>query len=88
MANKLILITQVSIWDGEVSFENLDVKIDVIEKEFNLPFTVVSGKVHEVSFLVPWSRITSEPIVITINTLGKLFLHFFILTNILLMIVY
>ncbi|XP_055848221.1 intermembrane lipid transfer protein VPS13B isoform X2 [Episyrphus balteatus] len=61
--------SQVSLWEGEVAFQNLDLRLDVLEEELNLPFEFLSGHVHELSILVPWMKITSEPIKITINTI-------------------
>lgn len=62
---------QVSLWGGEVVFQNLDVRLDVLEEELQLPFNFVSGHVHELTVKVPWTKIASEPIQITINTIGN-----------------
>lgn len=59
-----------SLWGGDVSFNNLDLRLEVLEQELQLPFTFVSGHIHELLIHVPWTKITSEPIVITINTIG------------------
>nr|XP_031825790.1 vacuolar protein sorting-associated protein 13B isoform X2 [Nomia melanderi] len=61
--------SQVSLWDGDASFRNLDLRLEVLEEQFNLPFVFVSGHIHELLIHVPWVKITSEPIVITINTI-------------------
>lgn len=61
---------QVSLWGGEVAFQNLDLRLDVLEEELQLPFSFVSGHIHELTLLVPWTKIASEPIQITINTIG------------------
>ncbi|KAJ6640172.1 Vacuolar protein sorting-associated protein 13B [Pseudolycoriella hygida] len=60
---------QVSLWGGEVVFQNLDVRLDVLEEELQLPFNFVSGHIHELTVKVPWTKIASEPIQITINTI-------------------
>lgn len=60
---------QVSLWGGDVSFSNLDLRLDVLESELRLPFTFVSGHIHELQIHVPWTRLNTEPIVITINTI-------------------
>jgi hypothetical protein len=52
-----------------VVFSNLDLRLDVLEKELGLPFTFVSGHIHELHINVPWTRLNTEPIVITINTI-------------------
>lgn len=63
--------SQVSLWGGEVVFQNLDLKLDVLEEELSLPFQFLSGHIHELAIRVPWTKIASEPIVITINTIGE-----------------
>uniref|UniRef100_A0A182JVY1 Vacuolar protein sorting-associated protein 13B n=1 Tax=Anopheles christyi TaxID=43041 RepID=A0A182JVY1_9DIPT len=61
--------SQLSLWGGEVVFQNLDLKLDVLEEELHLPFNFLSGHIHELCIRVPWTKIASEPIVITINTI-------------------
>lgn len=61
---------KMSLWGGEVSFQNLDLRLDVLEEELNLPFcTFLSGHIHELTIHVPWTKIASEPICVTINTI-------------------
>lgn len=60
---------QISLWEGEVTFQNLDLRLDVLEDELNLPVELVSGHIHELSILVPWTKLTSEPVRIVINTI-------------------
>ena len=60
---------QVSLWEGEVTFHNLDLRLDVLQQELNLPFQFLSGHIHELIIAVPWTKITSEPIRISINTI-------------------
>ncbi|CAB3369189.1 Hypothetical predicted protein [Cloeon dipterum] len=61
--------TQVSLWSGEAVFHNLNLRLDVLEQEFASPFTFVSGQIHELAINVPWTKLQSEPIKITINTI-------------------
>ncbi|XP_012543255.1 vacuolar protein sorting-associated protein 13B isoform X3 [Monomorium pharaonis] len=61
--------SQVSLWGGDASFQNLDLRLEVLEEQLNLPFVFVSGHIHELLIHVPWVKITSEPIVVTINTI-------------------
>lgn len=63
-------MSQVSLWGGDASFQNLDLRLEVLEQQLNLPFSFVSGHIHELLIHVPWVKITSEPIVVTINTIG------------------
>ncbi|XP_068617900.1 intermembrane lipid transfer protein VPS13B isoform X2 [Battus philenor] len=60
---------QVSLWGGGVALHNLVLKADVLQQEVSLPFTLVSGRIHELLIQVPWTKIMSEPIIITIDTI-------------------
>ncbi|XP_047490310.1 vacuolar protein sorting-associated protein 13B-like isoform X4 [Penaeus chinensis] len=61
--------SQVSLWGGDAVFNNLDLRLDVLEQELRLPFSFVNGHIHELRIHVPWTKLTSEPIIITINTI-------------------
>ncbi|GLH10327.1 Vacuolar protein sorting-associated protein 13 [Gryllus bimaculatus] len=61
--------SQVSLWGGDACFHNLDLRLEVLEEELQLPFSFVSGHIHELLFHVPWTKLASEPITITINTI-------------------
>ncbi|CAK1588014.1 unnamed protein product [Parnassius mnemosyne] len=60
---------QVSLWGGGVALHNLVLKADVLQQEVALPFTLVSGRIHELLIQVPWTKIMSEPIIVTIDTI-------------------
>ncbi|XP_013145000.1 PREDICTED: vacuolar protein sorting-associated protein 13B-like [Papilio polytes] len=60
---------QVSLWGGGVALHNLVLKPDVLQQVIALPFTLVSGRIHELLIRVPWTKIMSEPITITIDTI-------------------
>nr|CAD7571020.1 unnamed protein product [Timema californicum] len=62
-------MNQVSLWGGDASFHNLDLRLEVLEEELQLPFSFVSGHIHELLIHVPWTKLASEPISITINTI-------------------
>ena len=64
-------MVKVSLWGGEVVFSNLDLRLGVLEEEFQLPFSFVNGHIHELRIQVPWTRLATEPIVVTVNTLGE-----------------
>ncbi|CAM1300415.1 Uncharacterised protein g2705 [Pycnogonum litorale] len=62
--------SQLSLWGGDAVFSNLDLRLDVLEDEvLQLPLTFVSGHIHELRIHVPWTKLISESIVITINTI-------------------
>ncbi|KAJ8290952.1 hypothetical protein GJAV_G00019590 [Gymnothorax javanicus] len=60
---------QLSLWGGDVVLSKLDLKLDVLEQELKLPFTFLSGHIHELRIHVPWTKLGSEPVLITINTM-------------------
>ncbi|KAF7651325.1 hypothetical protein LDENG_00112200 [Lucifuga dentata] len=60
---------QLSLWGGDVVLSKLDLKLDVLEQELKLPFMFMSGHIHELRIHVPWTKLGSEPVVITINTM-------------------
>ncbi|KAF4530597.1 hypothetical protein B566_EDAN006803, partial [Ephemera danica] len=61
--------TKVSLWSGEAVFHNLSLRLDVLEEELALPFSFVSGQIHELAINVPWTKLHAEPITVTINTI-------------------
>lgn len=54
-----------------MTFHNLDLRLEVLEQELQLPFSFVSGHIHELIIHVPWTKIASESVTITINTIGN-----------------
>lgn len=48
---------------------NLDLRLGVIEEDLGLPFTFISGNIQELRIKVPWTRLTAERVVITVNTM-------------------
>ncbi|XP_050295994.1 intermembrane lipid transfer protein VPS13B [Anthonomus grandis grandis] len=61
--------SQVSLWGGDATFHNLELNLEVLEQELQLPFSFISGSIRELTIHVPWTKIASEPIRITINTI-------------------
>ncbi|XP_077536947.1 vacuolar protein sorting 13B isoform X2 [Haemaphysalis longicornis] len=61
--------SQLSLWGGDAVFSNLDLRLEALERELRLPFRLVNGHIHELRIHVPWTKLTSEPVVITINTI-------------------
>ncbi|XP_043921582.1 vacuolar protein sorting-associated protein 13B [Protopterus annectens] len=60
---------QLSLWGGDVVLSKLELKLDVLEQELKLPFTFLSGHIHELRIHVPWTKLGSEAVIITINTM-------------------
>ncbi|KAL1428086.1 hypothetical protein MTO96_016980 [Rhipicephalus appendiculatus] len=61
--------SQLSLWGGDAVFSNLDLRLEALEQELRLPFRLVNGHIHELRIHVPWTKLTSEPVVITVNTI-------------------
>ncbi|KAG5670103.1 hypothetical protein PVAND_000386 [Polypedilum vanderplanki] len=60
---------KVSLWEGNVVFQNLELKLDVLDEELQLPFTFISGHLQFMKLEIPWTKIATEPITTTINDL-------------------
>jgi len=60
---------QLSLWGGDAVLYNLDLRLDIIEKAMQLPIVFKSGHIHELRLHVPWTKLGSDPVVITINTI-------------------
>lgn len=41
----------------------------VFQQELHLPITFLSGKIHKLQIHVPWTKLVSEPVEVTINTI-------------------
>ena len=57
---------QVAVWNGEVVLDNLSLKPSVLDG-LDLPLSVVMGSVSKLSISVPWTRLGSEPVRVTID---------------------
>ncbi|ODN04129.1 Vacuolar protein sorting-associated protein 13B [Orchesella cincta] len=60
---------EVSFWDGDANFSNLELNLDVLDRELQLPLTFASGHVQGLMIKVPWRSITSEPIVLNVKSM-------------------
>ena len=60
---------RLSLWGGDLVLNNLELRLDALEKDLNLPLSFVSGFIHELCIHVPWTRIGYEPVEISINTI-------------------
>lgn len=47
----------------------MDLKLNAVEEDLNLPLTFISGHIHELSIQIPWVKLAYEPIVVQINTI-------------------
>ncbi|XP_063958387.1 intermembrane lipid transfer protein VPS13B-like [Lytechinus pictus] len=60
---------RLSLWGGDLVLNNLELRLDALERDLNLPLSFVSGFIHELRIHVPWTRIGYEPVEISINTI-------------------
>ena len=60
---------QLSLWGGDAVLYNLDLRLDIIEKAIQLPIVFQSGHIHELRLHIPWTKLGSDPVVVTINTI-------------------
>ena len=56
----------VSLWSGKVELENLALKTDALQA-LNLPVKVVDGRVRKLSLAIPWSKLSTEAVVLSIE---------------------
>nr|CAB3267622.1 vacuolar protein sorting-associated protein 13B-like [Phallusia mammillata] len=60
---------QFSLWGGDAVLHNVKFKLDALDNElFGAPFSFVSCQAQELKMHVPWSKLASEAVVITLNT--------------------
>ena len=58
-----------SVWGGDAVLNNLKFKLDVLDNELgSIPFSFVSCQAQELTIHVPWNKLTSESVVVTLNT--------------------
>ena len=60
---------QLSFWGGDAVLRNLELRVDVLEKELHVPVEIVSGRIRELTLHIPWNAIVSSPVRVTIKDL-------------------
>ena len=60
---------QLSLWGGDAVLNKLDLRLEAIEDAIKLPIVFKSGHIYELRIHVPWTKLGSEPVIITINTI-------------------
>ena len=59
---------ELSLWGGDAILSNLDIRLDVLQRLTPSSVVFTNGHIHELRLHVPWTKLGSEPIVITANT--------------------
>jgi len=58
---------QLSFWGGDAVLRNLELRLDVLEKELKYPLKFKSGRIRELTLHIPWNAIASQPVEVTIK---------------------
>ena len=58
---------QLSFWGGDAVLKNLELRLDVLEKELGYPLEFKSGRVQELTIHIPWTALGSEPVEVQLN---------------------
>ena len=53
---------QVSFWGGDAVLRNLELRLDVLERELQYPLEIKSGQIRELVLHIPWNAILSKPV--------------------------
>ncbi|KAL5110970.1 Vacuolar protein sorting-associated protein 13B [Taenia crassiceps] len=59
---------QLSLWGGDAVLNYVELQYDIFEDLIPLPVGFKSGHIHELRIQVPWTRLGSSSVVITLNT--------------------
>lgn len=60
---------KLSFWGGDAVLRNLELRLDVLEREFKIPLEFKSGCIRELILHLPWNAIGSSPVQVTIKDL-------------------
>ena len=60
---------QLSFWGGDAVLRNLELRVDVLEREMHVPLEFTSGRIRELTLHIPWNAIASSPVEVTIKDL-------------------
>lgn len=58
---------QVAVWSGEIHLENLSLKKDALDAFQDLPLEIKVGRIKSLRISIPWTRLGSEPVKISID---------------------
>ena len=60
---------KLSFWGGDAVLRNLELRLDVLERELGIPLEIKSGCIRELTLHLPWNAIGSSPVEVTIKDL-------------------
>ncbi len=60
---------KLSFWGGDAVLHNLDLRLDVLERELGIPVEFKSGCIRELTLHIPWNAIGSSSVEVSIKDL-------------------
>lgn len=60
---------KLSFWGGDAVLHNLDLRLDVLERELRIPVEFKSGCIRELTLHIPWNAIGSSSVEVSIKDL-------------------
>ncbi|EKX53475.1 hypothetical protein GUITHDRAFT_53320, partial [Guillardia theta CCMP2712] len=63
--------TELSVWRGEILLKDLSLKQTALD-DFDLPVTLVAGKLEELRLDIPWKNLRSKPVIVKIKGLNMI----------------
>eukprot|EP01137_Pigoraptor_chileana_P012954 Opistho-2@65866 len=58
----------IAVWNGDVELENLSLKKNAL-KALDLPINVLHGYLGKLTLKIPWKKLKSEPVLVSIDNL-------------------
>ncbi len=58
---------RLSFWGGDAVLRNLELRLDVLERELQYPVQFRSGRIQELLLHIPWNAIVSRPVEVVIK---------------------
>jgi hypothetical protein len=70
---KDVEVAESSFWSGDVSFNNLELRLDVLQESTNLPIYFTRGFVRTLKIHIPWTNLSQEPTLVSVDTVEVIF---------------
>lgn len=58
---------RLSFWGGDAILRNLELRLDVLERELRYPVQFRSGRIQELLLHIPWNAIVSRPVEVVVK---------------------
>ena len=60
-------LDKLSLWGGDMVLRNLELDVEVLEREAALPVSFLSARVGKVVVHIPWTSLSSQPVTVTVD---------------------